>query len=342
MKQRFLSILCALCLAASLTCPAFAATYSVTLTAEEASADVPTLLNIPAQTPAAVGAAPNEIVISAPVANAAVEIPVTGDAKNADVLLVNSDGTYSTAEDTVIASGSVCTMIPGTSATLIVLQKPPFTDLSRTAWYYGGVAYAYHNGLMSGISSTRFSPNSAATRAQLVTILWRIEGQPAPAGTASFQDVKDGQYYTDAVLWAAENDLVSGSNLGNFSPNGTMTREQLAVMLYRYAQYRGMDTSAAANLSTFSDAGRVSAWAQDAMAWAVGEGLITGSNQNRLNPTGSASRAQLATILMRFLEAGGILDQPEETPGTETETDSETDTAADAETETSSASDSES
>ena len=321
MKKRICGALCALTLAAALACPAYAATYSVTLTAEEASADVPCILPIPALTPAAPGTEPDRIVLSAPVENAAVEITVSGEAKNADVLHLNADGTYATAEDTVVGASSLYTMIPGTSATLIVLEKPAFTDLSRTAWYYGGVAYVCHNGLMSGVSSTKFSPNTAATRAQLVTILWRLEGEPAAAGAVSFQDVKDGQYYTQAVLWAAENNVVTGSNQGNFSPNGTMTREQLAVMLYRYAQYRGLDTSVRADLSGYNDAAKVGSWAADAMAWAVEEGLITGSNQNNLDPTGSATRAQLATILMRFLEAGNLLDPPaaEETPDAESD-----------------------
>ena len=298
MKQRVLSALCALCLAASLMGTAFAETYSVTLTAAEAGGDVPTLLTIPAQTPADVGVTPNRIVISAPVKGAAVEISVTGDAKDADVLFLKSDGTYDVAEDMVKGSSTVCTMLPETSATVILLKKMPFTDVSRTVWYYSAAAYVYHNSLMGGTSDTKFSPSKTADRAMLATILWRQAGKPAPTGSASFSDVAAGQYYTDAVLWAAENGIVTGSN-GKFKPSGTMTRQELAVMLFRYTQYTGKATTGRADLSAFSDTDKISSWAKDAMAWAVNEGLI-GGNGGKLNPTGSASRAELATILMRY------------------------------------------
>lgn len=298
MKQRVLSVFCALCLAASLVSTAFAATYSVTLTAAEAGGDIPTLLTIPAQTPADVGETPNRIVISAPVKGAAVEIAVTGSAEDADVLFLNSNGTYDVAEDTVMSGSSVCTMLPETSATVILLKKMPFTDVSRTAWYYNSVAYAYHNELMGGTSGTKFSPDGTANRAQLVTILWRMSGKSGHGSGISFSDVSSGQYYTDAVLWAAENGIVTGSG-GKFNPNGTLSREQLAAILFRYAQSVGRSTAGRADLSSYSDAGSVSSWAKDAMAWAVNEGLISGSG-GKLSPAGSASRAQMATILMRF------------------------------------------
>lgn len=299
MKKRLLSALCAFCFAASLTGSALAATYTVTLTGQEAGGEVPAVLEIPAQTPADVGVEPDVLRISAPVKNAAVEIPVTGDAKHADVLILNGDGTYSTNENTVKSDDSVITMLPDTSAALILLKKPPFTDIAHSNWYYSGVAYAYHHGLMGGTSATKFSPGSSADRAMLVTILWRVEGQPQSAQTLSFSDVAAGKYYSDAVLWAAEQEIVTGSG-GKFSPTAKITRETLAVMLYRYAAYQGADVSGRAELSAYSDSAKVSAWAKDAMAWAVKEGLITGSN-GKLNPAGTASRAELAVILMRFL-----------------------------------------
>ena len=191
-------------------------------------------------------------------------------------------------------------MLPGTRSTVLILKKPPFTDLSRTAWYYGGVVYAYHNQLMSGVSSTKFSPNSAADRAMLVTILHRTAGKPAADGGVSFADVPGGKYYSAAVSWAAGEGIVTGSGSGNFNPTGKLTREQLAVVLYRYAQYEGRDVSRRADLSAYKDGAKVSSWAKDAMSWAVAEGLITGSNQKNLTPGGSTNRAQLATILMRY------------------------------------------
>ena len=167
---------------------------------------------------------------------------------------------------------------------------------------------------MSGVSSTKFSPNSAADRAMLVTILHRTAGKPAADGGASFADVPKGKYYSDAVAWAAGAGIVTGSGSGNFNPTGKLTREQLAVILYRYAQYEGRDVSRRADLGAYKDGAKVSSWAKDAMSWAVAEGLITGSNQKNLAPGGSANRAQLATILMRLLESGDILNQPEEAP----------------------------
>ncbi len=298
MKRHLFRICCALCAAAVLTGTAFAQTHTVTLSAEEAGGDVPTLLSVPAQTPAAPGEEPDRILISAPVENAAVEIPVTGKAADADVLFLNSDGTYTAAEDTVINSSTVCTMLPKTDATVILLQKPPFTDISRSAWYYSGVAYAYHNSLMSGTSAAKFAPNGKTDRAMLATILWRSAGQPAASG--SFKDVSAGKYYANAAAWMNSTGIMTGSGSGNFNPGGTLSREQLAVTLYRYARHCGKNVDRRADLSAYSDGAKVSSWAKDAMSWAVAEGLISGSSGNKLNAGGSASRAQLATILMRY------------------------------------------
>ena len=328
MKRRILSALCAFCMTAALAAPAWAETYSVTLTEGEALADVPVLLNIPAQTPAAAGEAFNRIEIAAPVPGAAVELAVNGSAQDAILYFLEDDGTFETAEEFIKGSATVCTMLPETSATLILLEKMPFSDVSRTAWYHAGAAYAYHYGLMNGTSSTKFSPNGNTVRAMLVTILWRTEGQPG--GRSTFSDVAAGQYYTDAVAWAADNGIVTGYANGAFRPTGQMTREQLAAVLYRYAAYCGRDTSARADLSGFSDSGSVSAYAKDAMAWAVAEGLISGSG-DRLQPGGTASRAQLAVILMRFFgdsfepeeivpeEPSGEGGETEQTGGEETE-----------------------
>ena len=300
MKKRLFSALCAVSLVLSLSGTALASTYSVTLTAEEAAGEIPVLLTIPAITPAAPGQEADRIGLSAPTAGAAVEIPINGKASDADLLLVDEQGLYEAAEDTVRGESTVSTMLPGTRSTVLILKKPPFTDLSRTAWYYGGVVYAYHNQLMSGVSSTKFSPNSAADRAMLVTILHRTAGKPAADGGVSFADVPGGKYYSAAVSWAAGEGIVTGSGSGNFNPTGKLTREQLAVVLYRYAQYEGRDVSRRADLGAYKDGAKVSSWAKDAMSWAVAEGLITGSNQKNLTPGGSTNRAQLAAILMRY------------------------------------------
>lgn len=298
-KKHLLGAFGSLCTACALLSSAWAATYSVTLTGVEASGEVSAALNIPAQTPAAVGAEPDVIIVSAPVANAAVEIPISGSAKDAEVFLVQDGGAYAPLE-AIAQSSSVVALLPEQTNTLIVLKKLPFTDTKSSAWYYGAAAYAHHNGLMSGTGKKTFSPNTAVSRSMIAAILWRQAGQPAPAGTVSFADVPAGQFYTDAALWCAEQGILTGSG-DKFVPNGKVTREQLAVILYRYSAVQGQDTTGRADLSTFSDSAKVNASAKDAMAWAVNAGIITGSGKKELTPAGTVSRAQLATVLMRYL-----------------------------------------
>ena len=177
----------------------------------------------------------------------------------------------------------------------------PFTDVTTSDWFYGAVAYVYDNGLMTGTSATTFSPNATTPRGMLVTILHRLEGEPA-ANDAGFTDVENGAWYQAAVDWAAANGIVNGTSETTFDPNGTLTREQMAAILYRYAAYKGYDVSQLADLSRFSDSSAVSTYAADALAWANAAGLITGVTDTTLSPQGSAVRAQAATILMRFCE----------------------------------------
>lgn len=177
-----------------------------------------------------------------------------------------------------------------------------FVDVADSDWYADAVQYVFANGLMAGTSDTTFSPNATTTRAMIVTILYRLEGTPAVTGTTAFTDVAAGQYYADAVVWAAQNGIVSGTSATTFSPDGVITREQMAAILYRYAQHKGYDVTAKADLSMFTDAAQVSTYATDAMAWANASGLISGTSATTLSPAGSATRAQVATILMRFCE----------------------------------------
>ena len=207
----------------------------------------------------------------------------------------NSDGTYTFT----MPNGQVTI-----TATFVETEAPvgePFLDVNEGDWFYDAVAYAYENGLMDGVGGNRFAPNSETTRAQLVTILYRLEGEPAVTGEAGFDDVAAGQWYTDAVIWAAANDIVNGIGDNQFGPENTLTREQLVTMLYRYAQNKGYDVTASADLSGYPDAGQIQSWAQEAMTWAVAEGIVEGMDGN-LNPAGHATRAQIATILMRFCE----------------------------------------
>lgn len=179
--------------------------------------------------------------------------------------------------------------------------KLPFTDVSTSDWFYSDVMFVYENGLFSGTDSRSFSPNASMTRAMLVTVLYRLEGEPAGTGSSSFSDVCSGSYYEKAVAWATANGIVTGTGSTSFSPDAKVTREQLAAILYRYAQYKKLGTDAGAKLDSFSDAGNVSGYASEALSWAVSEGLINGAS-GRLMPKGDATRAQVAAILHRFVE----------------------------------------
>lgn len=179
--------------------------------------------------------------------------------------------------------------------------KLPFTDVSTSDWFYDDVAFVYKNGLFSGTDSRSFSPNASMTRAMLVTVLYRLEGEPTVTGRSSFTDVRSGAYYEKSVIWAAANGIVTGTDSTSFSPDAKVTREQLAAILYRYAQYRKLDTDASAKLNSFTDADSVSAYASEALGWAVSEGLINGAS-GKLMPKGDATRAQVAAILHRFVK----------------------------------------
>ena len=178
-----------------------------------------------------------------------------------------------------------------------------FSDVSANAWYASAVQYAVEHGLMAGVGNNRFGPEEPMTRAMLVTVLWRYAGRPE-AGKNPFTDVPAGQWYTEAVTWAAENGVVSGVGNGRFAPNGNITREQMASILFRYAKLTGLDTSKRGELAGFPDEGQVSSWAREALSWAVGEGIISGTAEGGrtiLKPQGNATRAQVASILMRFI-----------------------------------------
>lgn len=177
----------------------------------------------------------------------------------------------------------------------------PFTDVLESDWFYDDVVFAYENGLFAGTSDTTFSPNTSMTRAMLVTVLYRLEGQPAVSGRSGFADVQYNGYYEDAVTWAADNGIVNGTSTSTFSPNANVTREQMAAILYRYAQYKKYNTAASSSLNSFSDHTSVSGYAVASLQWSVAEKLVNGSN-GKLMPTGNASRAQVAAILHRFAE----------------------------------------
>lgn len=176
----------------------------------------------------------------------------------------------------------------------------PFVDVNSGAWYYDAVSFVYNKGIMNGVTSTTFEPNSTITRGMVVTMLWRMAGEPYVSG-GSFSDVASGRYYSTAVAWAAKNGIVDGYSSTVFGVNDPVTREQFATILYRYAKYMGYSTTGS-SLTGYYDANSVSSWARDAMGWAVRNGIITGSGNSRLNPTGTASRAEVAQMFMSFYE----------------------------------------
>lgn len=195
--------------------------------------------------------------------------------------------------------------MPGVRVTVdaeFVRTTMPFTDVSRGQWFYDAVSFVYWRDLMDGVTSTQFAPDATTTRAMVVQILYRMAGSPTVRGSSPFYDVSNGAWYADAVIWAEANDIVNGMTTTTFAPNTAVTREQLATMLYRYAQYRHYNTSAGANTNILSyyDANRISEYAFSALQWACGEGVMDGTGTGYLSPQGQATRAQLAAMLMRF------------------------------------------
>ena len=184
-----------------------------------------------------------------------------------------------------------------------ISQPLPFEDVKEEAWYYEAVEYVYENNIMSGLKETVFGPDETLVRAQFAVILHRLSGAPEVKYTPKFTDVEEGQWYTDGILWANEIGVVSGySESQYFGPNDNITREQMALMMYRYAGYKEFDTSRRADIDSFIDSGNVSSYARQAMEWAAGSGIITGKAGNRLDPQGYATRAECASIIMRFIE----------------------------------------
>lgn len=182
----------------------------------------------------------------------------------------------------------------------IRLTELPFRDVSKRDWYYDDVVYVYRKGYMDGMSSTRFGGELNTTRGQIVTILWRLTGEPRATKRNPFTDVSSSQYYYDAISWAYDAGVVDGFDAYTFKPDQNVTREQLAAILYRYAKYMNLSTSGSAYLAKYTDADKIANWAYDAMAWANYRGLINGTSATRIDPKGYATRAQIAAILHRF------------------------------------------
>ena len=234
-----------------------------------------------------------------------VTVTVTPDSGYEVDALTVTDANGNTVAVTDLGNGKYSFVMPGDKVSVSATFKAqtqidalPFTDVAGSAWYYDAVAYAYENGLMDGTSATTFAPAMNTTRAMLATLIYRMAGEPTVTGSASFTDVTAGQWYTDGITWASQQGVVQGIGNGRFDPDGAITREQLAVMLYRYAD----GETASADMSRFQDSASISDWALEAMNWAVAQGILSGNDQGLLNPGSIASRAEVATMLMRFVE----------------------------------------
>ena len=181
----------------------------------------------------------------------------------------------------------------------------PFRDVTESDWFYDDVRFANQNGLFNGVEKDLFAPEKSMTRGMLVTVLWRLDGETAPKTATTFTDVDANAYYADAVAWAAESGIVNGIGGNKFDPEGNVTREQIAAILFRYAAFKGVDTAARADLTAFPDAEKTSAYARDALSWAVAAELVKGTKEGStiyLDPQGSATRAQVAAILSRYAQ----------------------------------------
>ena len=214
-------------------------------------------------------------------------------------------GWYTSAD----LSGPIIRTLNGTANTDLyakwmadyLVWENTFSDISETDWYYDAVKYVCQNDAMNGTSATSFDPESTLTRAMLVTILWRMEGSPEPSGLNSFDDVADGQWYTDAVIWAQEKDLISGYGNDLFGPDDILTREAFVTILYRYAEHVGYTVAGNETiLDSYSDAGEISGYAVAPFSWAIEAGLVNGTAADTLSPGGNTSRAVAAVILLRF------------------------------------------
>ena len=231
-----------------------------------------------------------------------VSVPAENAAPGTVAVLVHEDGTREVIRKSLADGGTLIVPLDGSATVEIVDNAKTFTDVPAGNWAADAVAFASGHELFNGTSETTFSPDRTMTRGMLAQVLYNLESNPLVEAAGSFSDVGSGAYYADAVEWANTRGIVTGYGDGSFGPDNTITRQQLAVMLYRYARAMGYDTSATTSLAGYADAGQVSGYAAEAMAWANAEGLVNGTSASTLSPNASATRAQVATILMRFCQ----------------------------------------
>jgi hypothetical protein len=228
---------------------------------------------------------------------------VSVDMNGLVAVLVSDDGTESIIPKSVIENGTVYVLLDGSATVKVADNSKTFTDVADT-WYTDAVGFAAGHELFNGVSDSEFAPLNKMSRAMLVTVLHRLEGTPSASNSTSFSDVESGKWYTDAISWANANDIVNGLGDGLFGTNNNITREQMATILYRYMKEQGLSVSASGDISSFPDGDSVSSYAEEAMSWAIGSGIITGKDSAEgtlLDPKGNASRAEVATMLKRMI-----------------------------------------
>lgn len=234
--------------------------------------------------------------------NGGVKLVVPADAKAGTVaVIVNADGTREVVRKSVASGDNMIIPLDGSATIEIVENSKDFVDVAANSWYSDAVAFASSHELFNGTSATEFSPDAGMTRGMLAAVLSNLERGDGSGLDAAFNDVADDAWYAEAIAWAAENGIVNGLGNGMFGPEELITREQMAAMLYNYADMLGVDTSARANLNAYSDADSVSSWANEVMSWANATGIINGTTTTTLDPQGTATRAQVAAMLERFV-----------------------------------------
>ena len=197
-------------------------------------------------------------------------------------------------------SGAKDAKLQSTATLLVECPASRFTDVDRNEYYHEGIDFVVSRGYMIGMGGAKFQPDTEMSRAMLVTVLYRIAGEPSVKGTAPFRDVEKNSWYTNAVIWAYQNNVTNGVSATEFAPEENVTREQMVAFFARYAKLAGVDTTAKGDLKAFADASSVSAYAVPAMTWAVEAGLIKGVGENKLDPTGNSTRGQVATVIVRY------------------------------------------
>ena len=230
-----------------------------------------------------------------------VRVSFTLRAGEVAILLDAEGNEIDLLEKSIVEGQTAYVLVDGSCVIDIKYNAKPFEDVMPYDWFNSAVVFASSHELFQGIAEGVFAPNMPMTRGMLVTVLWRLENKPEDFAANNFPDVSDGTWYTEAVEWASKNGIVTGYTDGTFQPNRNITRQEMAAMLYRYMNYLGYDMSARGDLSKFTDAEQIGSWALENVQWANGAGIITGKTGNLIDPLGNATRAEVATMLMRIV-----------------------------------------